>query len=61
MGPQVRKKANHHQLLMAALFALVILLSLAAATQYFAYQFQYHAALGAHLSHLYVPWKILIG
>lgn len=60
IGPQVRKEANHHQLLMAALFALVILLSLAAATQYFAYQYQYHAALGAHLSHLYAPWKILI-
>lgn len=60
IGPQVRRERNNHQLLMAALFVLVILFSLTAATQYFAYQFQYHAALGAHLSYLYAPWKILI-
>ena len=44
---------------MAALFPLVLISSMAAATQYFAHAFQYHAALGAHQNHLYAPWKIL--
>jgi type IV secretion system protein VirD4 len=44
---------------MFALLLLVLILSLAAATQYFAHAFQYHAALGANLGHLYAPWKVL--
>ncbi|MBA4143581.1 MAG: type IV secretory system conjugative DNA transfer family protein [Nitrosospira sp.] len=59
IGPQGRGGGENHALLMAALFLLVILAAISAATQFFAHQFQYHAALGAHLSHLYAPWKIL--
>ena len=52
-------EGGNRPLLMAALFLLVLILSLAAATQYFAHAFQYHPALGANLGHLYAPWKIL--
>jgi type IV secretion system protein VirD4 len=44
---------------MFSLMLLVLILSLSAATQYFAHAFQYHVALGAHLGHLYAPWKVL--
>lgn len=58
-GPQVRGEDDNHALLMGALFLLVLILSLSAATQTFAHAFQYHAALGANLGHLYAPWKVL--
>ena len=31
----------------------------AAATQFFAHSFQYQAALGANINHIYPPWSIL--
>lgn len=52
-------EGGNRPLLLAALFLLALILSLAAATQYFAHAFQYHPALGANLGHLYAPWKIL--
>lgn len=59
IGMRMRADTANRPILMAALFLLVLALSLAAATQYFAHAFQYHAALGAHQNHLYAPWKIL--
>ena len=59
IGLPIRANTANRPFLMAALFLLVLALSLAAATQYFAHAFQYHAALGAHQNFLYVPWKIL--
>jgi type IV secretion system protein VirD4 len=59
IGLPVRADTASRPILMAALFLLVLILSLAAATQYFAHAFQYHAALGAHQNFLYAPWKIL--
>ncbi|SEA68935.1 type IV secretory system conjugative DNA transfer family protein [Nitrosospira multiformis] len=59
IGSQIRADTANRPFLMAALFLLVLVLSLAAATQYFAHAFQYHAALGAHQNFLYAPWKIL--
>lgn len=59
IGPQIRTDTANRPVLMAALFLLVLVLSLAAATQYFAHAFQYHVALGANQNHLYAPWKIL--
>jgi type IV secretion system protein VirD4 len=56
---RVQADTANRPILMAALFLLVLVLSLAAATQYFAHAFQYHAALGAHQNFLYPPWKIL--
>ena len=58
-GLPIRADTANRPILMAALFLLVLILSLAAATQYFAHAFQYHAALGAHQNFLYAPWKIL--
>ncbi len=58
-GLPIRADTANRPILMAALFLLVLVLSLAAATQYFAHAFQYHAALGAHQNFLYAPWKIL--
>jgi len=55
----IRANTANRPFLMAALFLLVLISSLAAATQYFAHAFQYHATLGAHQNFLYAPWKIL--
>jgi type IV secretion system protein VirD4 len=55
----MRANTANRPFLMAALFLLVLISSMAAATQYFAHAFQYHAALGAHQNFLYAPWKIL--
>jgi type IV secretion system protein VirD4 len=59
IGLPGRADTANRPFLMAALFLLVLISSLAAATQYFAHAFQYHAALGAHQNFLYAPWKIL--
>jgi type IV secretion system protein VirD4 len=59
VGPQDHGGGEKYTLLMASLMTLVFVLSLSAATQYFAYIFDYHASLGANLGHLYAPWKIL--
>ena len=45
--------------LIPTLAALTLGGSLSAATQYFAYSFRYHPALGAHLHGVYPPWSIL--
>ena len=42
----IQGEGGNRPLLMFALFLLVLILSLAAATQYFAHAFQYHPALG---------------
>jgi len=46
------------------LLLLLVLLSLLgglqAATQFFAFNVNYHAALGPNLNHLYTPWSIII-
>ncbi|HFC1708235.1 TPA: conjugal transfer protein TraG [Neisseria gonorrhoeae] len=39
---------------------LVLLAGMGAATQYFAYQFQYHSQLGYGIGKFYMPWSILI-
>jgi type IV secretion system protein VirD4 len=62
IGPRARQgrgEDGNHTLLMFALLLLMLTMSLSAATQVFAHALQYHAALGAHLGHLYAPWKVL--
>jgi type IV secretion system protein VirD4 len=54
-----RAEDGNNGLLMFSLMLLVLILSLAAATQTFAHVFQYHEALGANLGHLYAPWRVL--
>jgi type IV secretion system protein VirD4 len=59
IGPRNRAGSGNHALLMSALFLVVLILSLSAATQTFAHAFQYHPVLGANLGRLYAPWKVL--
>lgn len=59
-GPQIRGRGPRRNNLHPVLGGLSLIAGLAAATQYFAYSFLYHQALGAHLGHVYWPWSILI-
>ena len=59
VGPQVRAADPKPGKLLPALGALSLAGGLQAATQFFAYTFNYQTSLGAHLGHLYAPWSIL--
>ena len=59
VGPQVRATDSKPGKLLPALGALSLAGGLQAATQFFAYTFNYQTSLGAHLGHLYAPWSIL--
>jgi len=61
VGPQIRGGQRSSGSTWQALLAIFFLLAgLATATQYFAYLFQYDAALGANLNGVYAPWMILV-
>lgn len=60
IGPQLRTPQKEINKGVIGLFVLISLyLSLQGATQFVAYQFNYHASLGASINHLYAPWGIL--
>jgi len=60
-GPPTRNnKKRSQRIIHIGLFVFSILAGLTAATQYFAYMFDYQDALGISLFHFYAPWKILI-
>lgn len=59
VGPQVRAKKPGVGKVIPALSLLSIGVGLAAATQYFAYDFKYQDVLGPHVNHIYAPWSIL--
>lgn len=60
VGPQIRtKKRSASKALQISLTAAALILGFSAATQNFAHEFDYHAALGNSFHHLYFPWKIL--
>ena len=59
VGPQVRAPKAKAGKTIPALAVLSFLAGLQCATQFFAHDFQYQAALGGHIQHLYVPWSIL--
>lgn len=59
VGPQMRSPAVRSHGLMPVLTLLVLVAGLQSATQFFAYTFKYHAALGQHFHLLYPPWDIL--
>jgi type IV secretion system protein VirD4 len=59
VGPQVRTRKAKPGGFVPALAVLSLGAGLQAATQFFAAQFQYHAALGPHLDRIYPPWGIL--
>ncbi|SHM13880.1 type IV secretion system protein VirD4 [Nitrosospira sp. Nsp11] len=59
-GPQTRGAPRaHRSTLIPILGVCVMLAGLSAATQYFAYTFEYHASLGWHIGFVYPPWTIL--
>ena len=58
VGPQVRAKKAGVGKLIPALSLLSIGVGMAAATQYFAYDFKYQDVLGPNLNHIYAPWSI---
>jgi type IV secretion system protein VirD4 len=59
VGPQVRTRKKGAQKIIPALALLSLAGGLQAATQFFAYRFHYHAALGAHVDRVYPPWAIV--
>lgn len=59
VGPQVRAEKKGRDRVIPALAALSLGSGLQAATQFFAHDFKYQGALGAHLNHIYPPWGIL--
>ena len=59
VGPQVRAPLPKPGLLIPLLACVSLFLGLQAATQYFAYMFQYQEVLGDQIGSLYTPWAIL--
>lgn len=59
VGPQIRTKKKSGNLLMMILLMVSLVAALSAATQFFAYTFRYHAALGPSFHHVYLPWAFL--
>jgi type IV secretion system protein VirD4 len=58
VGPQVRTKVKTARGKLIPVMALTSLAAgVQAATQYFAYSFNYQDLLGPHLSHIYAPWS----
>ncbi len=59
VGPQIRgiKSSKDKLVPIIAIFSMVA--GLQAATQYFAYSFNYQPQLGFNLSNIYLPWSIL--
>lgn len=59
VGPQVRAEKAGTGKLIPALAVLSMGGGLQAATQFFAHDFRYQAALGASVNHFYAPWSVL--
>ena len=59
VGPQVRNRKTGPGRVVPALAALSLGSGLQTATQSFAKQFAYQAALGPHIERIYPPWGIL--
>ena len=59
VGPQVRAPKPKAGMGLPALGVVSLASGLASATQFFAHDFSYQAALGMHINHAYPPWGIL--
>lgn len=59
VGPQVRTRKARGDKSMPILAALTLGGGLQAATQFFAHDMRYQAALGVHIKQVYPPWAIL--
>ncbi|MDP5168559.1 type IV secretory system conjugative DNA transfer family protein [Pseudomonas syringae] len=59
VGPQTRKKKKSiGSKVVPALGIASFVAASQAATQFFAWKFEYQAVLGAHINHVYAPWAI---
>jgi type IV secretion system protein VirD4 len=59
VGPQLRAKQPGKSKVIPVLAVLSLIAGLQAATQFFAHDFRYQAALGANFHKCYPPWGIL--
>lgn len=59
VGPQVRTKRRRPNRLIPALATLTLGGGMQAATQFFAHDMRYQAALGPNIDHIYAPWGIV--
>lgn len=59
VGPQVRERKPKQKRLLPVLGLASMAGGLQAATQFFAYSFDYQDSLGSHIGHLYAPWSII--
>src|SRR5680860_54147 len=57
-SPLVKNGGQKKTWLIKVMAILFLLGGVQAATQYFAYTFQYQPQLGAHFNHVYLPWSI---
>lgn len=60
VGPQVRGRKQGPGKVIPILATLTLGGGLQAATQFFAHDMRYHAALGANINQVYPPWEILL-
>ena len=59
-GGPVEKRASQGNNRLVQMMAVFFMLGgMQAATQFFAYRFQYQPQLGAHFNHIYAPWSII--
>lgn len=58
VGPQVRGRTYGTGKIIPVLATAVLAGGLQGATQFFAHEMHYHAALGANINHFYPPWAI---
>jgi type IV secretion system protein VirD4 len=59
VGPQVRQRRRSRGKLVPIMGTASLAGGLWAATQHFAYTFDYHASLGMNVGHVYLPWHVL--
>lgn len=59
VGPQVRRKPAGAGKTVPILTVITLLASLQVATQFFAHDMRYQAALGPHIKQVYPPWRII--
>ncbi|MGP5480626.1 type IV secretory system conjugative DNA transfer family protein [Pseudomonas helleri] len=58
VGPQARGSNSKKNKIVPALAVGSLVAGASAATQFFAWKFDYQAVLGAHYNHIYAPWSI---
>jgi len=58
-GPVEKRAPQGNNRLVQMMAVFFMLGGMQAATQFFAYRFQYQPQLGAHFNHIYAPWSII--